>query len=63
MMYIDRKNNSQQKLQKICFNEEQPLNAYLPIDLTDDGIPIISNFIHWQKAKSLTIFTDDGIEI
>ena len=44
-------------------NDVQPLNAYFQIDLTDDGIPIISNFIHWQKAKSLTIFTDDGIEI
>jgi hypothetical protein len=43
------------------FNAVQPANAYIPIDVTDEGICIEVSFIHSQKAYSPILVTDEGI--
>ena len=47
----------------ICDNNEHPLNAFLPTDLTESGIVIRSSIVHPLKALLPIEVTEGGIEI
>ena len=47
----------------MLFNDEHPEKAQSPIDVTEDGISILSNDEQSEKAYSPIDVTDDGIVI